>query len=121
MTERRSGKQAHEAIDRFFDRELMPLARELKSRGVSFLETSPMPQAPSYYVSRMLPEMRPEDFEWGGADSPNHLEGALVEMWKDPNWQPLAALAPSMARLAQRLRRVEDQPGEVSEFVYVMY
>ena len=121
MTEQRSRNDAHGATNRFFDRELMPLARELRTMGVTFLEASQAPEAPSYYVNRTLRAMGPEAFEWGGADSMEQLEAALVQMWQKPAWQPLAVLAPSIARLAQLLYRVDDQPGEVSKFVYVMY
>jgi len=108
-------------IDEFFDRELMPLARALKSRGVVLLDAAPANGAASYYVRRELRAMGPEAFEWGSADSPEELAGALRRLWQDPAWQPLCALAPSLARLARQLYTVEDQPGEVSSFVYVMY
>ena len=108
-------------VDDFFDRELMPLARSLKSRGVTLLDTARANGAATYYVRRALRAMGPDAFEWGSAESPEELQAALQRLWQDPAWQPLCALAPSLARLARQLYTVEDQPGEVSSFVYVMY
>lgn len=114
---RKDGK----AIDQFFDRELMPLAHELRRQGTVMLEVAFDPAAGSYYRQRPLRAMAPADFEWGGADSPEQLEAALRQLWSDPRSQPLTALAPSLARLAGELRRDDEQQGEVSSFVYVMY
>ena len=60
-------------------------------------------------------------FEWGGAESVEQLAVDLELMWRGSDCPQLSALAPSVARLASLLRRVEGQPGEVSQFVYVMY
>jgi hypothetical protein len=121
MTERRNDAADRAAIDRFFDRELMPLAKELKAGRVVLLDAALDPDARSYYVNRTQASPRPSAFEWGGADSAAELENALARMWLASERPVLARLAPSVARLAERLRRVEDQSAEVSEFVYVMY
>ncbi len=121
MTDNSSGGRTHKDQDQFFDRELMPLASRLKSEGVVFLETARADGATSYYVQRPASAMDRAAFEWGGVDSADQLEAALARLWQDPASKPLAGLAPSLAKLALALYQVEDQPGEVSSFVYVMY
>lgn len=121
MTDSRRDAKLQKDLDEFFDRELMPLARSLKSRGTELLDTARANGAATYYVRRELRAMGPEAFEWGSAESPEELAAALRRLWQDPASQPLCALAPSLGRLARQLYTVEDQPGEVSSFVYVMY
>lgn len=121
MTRAKDDK-ARARIDRFFEREVMPLARALKTRGAAMLATGQDPAADSYYVHRRLPAMDAQAFEWGGAESETQLRVSLVELWRDPASRDLASLAPSLARLARELHEAEEeQPAELPAFVYVMY
>jgi hypothetical protein len=120
MTERKNRDGDRAAIDRFFDRELMPIAAEMKATGTALLDIAPEPQKASYYRTR-APQLRIVALEWGGADSIDDLESQLVRMWQHAESPAFVRLAPAIAKLAQRLRSSEDQPDHVSEFVYVMY
>lgn len=121
MTDNSLGSKSQDDQYRFFDGELMPLAAKLKSKGVAFLQTARADEATSYYVQRPAPAMDRSAFEWGGADSAEQLEAALAQLWRSPASAPLVDLAPPLAKLAQALYNLEDQPSEVSSFVYVMY
>ena len=120
MTDDKARQRERAALERFFERELMPLAKDLKAKGAVLLDGSLQPQASSYYLNR-APQPGAQVLEWGGADSVEDLERELVRLWRDPASPPLASLAPSIAKLAELLRRDEEQSAQVSEFVYVMY
>lgn len=121
MTTEKAAGASRQAIDRFFDRELMALARELRGQGVELLASALQPQKSSYYSQRTVTAMAPASFEWGGAESDAQLQAALAAMWRGSDCPRLEALAPSVARLAAGLRSTEEQAAEVSQFVYVMY
>lgn len=120
MTDDKARQRERAALERFFDRELMPLAAQLKAQGCALLDTAQMADAPSYYVDRRA-QADAQALEWGGADSPEDLERQLVRLWQAAGSPPLAPLAPSIAKLAALVRRDEEQSAHVSEFVYVMY
>lgn len=108
-------------IDRLFGDELLPLAARLTGGSFKFLETRMDQGAGSYFVRRPKAAMAKGDFETGGCSSPDTVEADLVRLWNRGDAKPLSSLAPGMARLARNLRQVEEESGEVSSFVYVMY
>ena len=108
-------------IDRLFSGELLPLAARLKNEGVKLLETRLEKGASSYFVRRPSIGMTKGDFETGGCSSPDTLEADLARLWARGNDGSLAILAPGIARLARSLRLVEEESGDVSNFIYVMY
>lgn len=108
-------------IDRLYSEELLPLAARLKSGSVKLLETQLEKNASSYFVRRENAGMRKVDFEKGGCASPDNVEADLANLWNRGNDGSLTTLAPGMAALARTLRQVEEQAGDVSNFIYVMY
>ncbi|MGZ5730995.1 MAG: hypothetical protein ACXWJA_02825 [Caldimonas sp.] len=108
-------------IDRFFEHELMPLAERAKAKGVRLLQTQRLPELPSYYVRREHRSMSKADFDDGGCRSANSVEQDLRALWESDREIGLAALAPSLARLAKNLRAVEKEADDVSNFIYMMY
>jgi len=113
--------RADKDIDRLFSEELLPLASRLKSEGAKLLETQWEKDASSYFVRRQRVAMTRSDFETGGCASPDAIEADLARLWNRGNDSSLATLAPGMARLARTLRQAEEQTGDVSNFIYVMY
>ena len=108
-------------LERLFDREIMPLAARLKGEGIRFMETQLEKEALTYFVSRTNVEMTKANFESGGCTSPDGVEADLLRLWNRGKNDSLAGLAPEMARLARSLRQVEEETGDVSNFIYVMY
>lgn len=113
-------KQQRE-IKRFFDEQLLPLAAQLKSRGVSLLDPGPQPDAASYYIARQQRSMSPADFENGGLTSPEKAGAEMRQVWSSAAGHPLAPLADPVARLAGELRQNQEQASDVSSFIYAMY
>jgi hypothetical protein len=107
--------------DRLFDEGLLPLAKALRAKGVTFLEARLSKDASTYFVARPRRSMARADFETGGCASPETVESDLVRLWSNERDSALARLAPRMAKLARALRRVEDDAGEVSTAIFVMY
>ena len=103
-------------LGRFFDRRLVPLAERLRARGTRFFPLGPDPEAESYYVpaNRMEPEFI-------DLDGPAACEEALRRLWEEQGIPELAALAEPLIDLARRLEVREEDWGEISPFVYVMY
>lgn len=106
------------SVGPFFDRELTPLG----AGGRAFFAPGPDPDAPTYYASRSRRTLRKQDFVILGCDSPEALAAALRALWQSQGCEELTPLIPSLVRLADALRRAqEQQTEEVSPFVYVMY
>lgn len=108
-------------IDRLFSDELLPLAARLKGENVRLLETRLEQGAASYFVRRPKTVMAKSDFESGGCATPEGVEADLAGLWSRGDGKPLAALAPGIAQLARALRQVQEESGDVSNFIYVMY
>jgi hypothetical protein len=102
-------------LGRFFDRRLVPLAEKLRARGVRFFPMGPEPEAASYYVP---PRRGPEFIELEG---PAECEKALRDLWEQRTIPELAALAGPILELAKQIEIREEESGEISPFVYVMY
>jgi hypothetical protein len=114
-------KKTTRELEKLFDGEIVPLGKRARGSGVALLETRWKGGAASYFVRRPLRSMTKADFEHGGCASPDTLAADFARLWRKPENQPLARLAPSFARLAATLRNVEEEAQDVSDFIYVMY
>ena len=103
-------------LGRFFDKRLAPLAEKLRARGTRFFPMGPDAQAASYYVAPR--RGRPEFIQ---LDGPEDCEAALRALWEGQGMPELAALAGPLLELARQIEIREDEMGEISPFVYVMY
>ncbi len=65
--------------------------------------------------------MDPASFEVAGCNSFDSFEKALTDMWTSQGSPELAALAPTLSKLAKSIYLVEEQSEEVSPFIYVMF
>lgn len=108
-------------IYRFFGEEVLPLGVQMKSGNVELLATRLTQGDASYFVRRSNTAMTKSDFEAGGCASVETVEADLARAWNRADSASLLALAPGIAGLARTLRQVDQQSGEVSEFVYAMY
>ena len=97
MTDRR---RIDGSIGKFFDRELMAVAREVAARRVRFFPTGPDPSATTYWTRRRRTRMRREDFESMGCRSPDDLPRALEALWSSEESHPLTALTPTLRKQA---------------------
>lgn len=111
----------HAEIRRFFEEELLPAAERRRREGRAAFPSGPAPEALSYFKARRRPSMAPADFEQAGIETPEALSTALTDLWRGRGDADLAALAPGVARLAELLRRREEQTDDVSPFIYVMF
>jgi hypothetical protein len=103
-------------LGRFFDKRLVPLAKRLRDRGTRFFPMGPDAEAESYYLP--VSRVEPEFIELEG---PEACEKALRSLWEEQRMPELAALAGPLLDLALRLEIREEEWGEISPFVYVMY
>ena len=109
------------AVRTFFDRELAPLAQRLKDSGRMMFPTGADPSAPTYFNTRSRTTMAREDFILAGLDSPSAFARVMKQHWAGSGFPEMAALAPSMGRLAEMLRGEPEKDEEVSPFIYVMF
>jgi hypothetical protein len=110
-----------QAIARFFEAELLPLADKLKAQGVSLLDAGPQLGAKSYYITRPQRRMTPADFEQGGLTSAAQAPAEMQAVWSAAAGHPLAPLAQGVAKLAGQLKCSQEQSSDVSTFIYAMY
>ncbi len=113
------GKAA--AVRAFFDKELMPLAQRLKSAGRPMFPAGAEPALPTYFKTRARTVMTRDDFLVPGVESPAAFAGAMRAHWERSPFPEMAALAPSMGKLAELLRGEPEKDEEVSPFIYVMF
>jgi hypothetical protein len=99
-------------VQRFFDERIAPAAARLRARGVAFFPLGPEPGAASWYSG---PPEGP-DFQ---PLQPADLAAALRAQWSDV--PELEALADPLVLLARSLEVQDEDDGEISPFVYVMY
>lgn len=112
---------ADRRLEKFFRAELLPLAQKYQRDGRCLLAGNPDRSLPTYYEPREKTRMSRSDFESGSCRSTEELAAALEAMWRDQGFDELAALAPQLARLAERLKRTQPDTEDVSPFVYAMY
>ena len=115
------GKRFAAKARQFFERRLMPVAEALRARGREPFPRSFDPSATTYYERREKTTMERADFELPSIDSPQTLALALGRFWEARSAPELARLAPDIADLAAEVRADEDEPGEVSPFIYQMF
>ena len=116
-----SREKSQEQIRRFFERELLPLRHRLGGAAGSFFATRFDPGLPTYFQAREQAVPQAADMEMPECTLPAELEQKLGEMWRFQGHPELAALAPSLARLARLLAESEEPGEEVSPFIYVMF
>jgi hypothetical protein len=109
------------AVRAFFDQELMPLAARLKGAGRPMFPTAADPSLGTYFKTRTSTTMSREDFVVHGTESPSAFAQAMQAYWQRSRLPEMAALAPTMARLAEQLRGEPEKDEEVSPFIYVMF
>jgi hypothetical protein len=114
-------KVKDESAAAFFREVLVPVALGERGAGREFFALRPEGEAESYYVEPTRREMRPEDFELRAADSVEDFVRELAALWSSEGREELAAMAPRLAALAAEVREDEEQSGDVSPFVYVMF
>jgi hypothetical protein len=119
LEERDAGRD-RSAAD-FFNEVLVPIALGERERGREFFALRPDASAESYYVEPTNRAMRPEDFELRAADSVEDFISELAALWVSEGREELASMAPRLAALASELREDEEQPDDVSPFMYVMF
>lgn len=105
----------------FFREVLVPLALKERESGREFFALRPEASAESYYVEPAKREMRPEDFELRACESVEEFVRELAALWSSEGREELAAMAPRLAELAAEVRDDEEQPDDVSPFMYVMF
>ena len=117
--ERDAGKD-RSAAD-FFNEVLVPVALRGRASGREFFALRPDREAESYYVEPTKRAMRPEDFELRAAESVEEFVRELAALWVSEGREDLAAMAPRLAALAAEVSEDEEQPDDVSPFMYVMF
>ena len=105
----------------FFREVLVPAALRERASGREFFALRPDASVQSYYVEPTTREMRPEDFELRACESVEDFVRELAALWASEGREELAALAPRLAALAREVREDEEQPDDVSPFMYVMF
>lgn len=113
--------QAGAAIASFFREQVLPLAARLRAKRESFFPLGPDPRCVTYFARPERRTMERADFVRLGGLRPETLEEKLRALWQQRQLPELAALAPELARLAEELSQHDEDGGEISPFVYVMY
>jgi hypothetical protein len=114
-------KGKDESAAAFFREVLVPVALGEREAGREFFALRPEEEAESYYAEPTRREMRPEDFELRAADSVEDFVRELAALWSSEGREELAAMAPRLAALGREVREDEEQSGDVSPFMYVMF
>jgi hypothetical protein len=123
-TELRNEERAHDGDRRaadFFREVLVPLALGERESGREFFALRPDEAAESYYVEPTKRAMKPEEFELRAGDSVGEFVRELAALWASEGRDDLAAMAPRLAALAAEVCEDEEQAGDVSPFIYVMF
>jgi hypothetical protein len=113
--------KGQEAIDRFFDGELMPLAERLRAADSGILLSKVDASAGSYFVKRSKRSMSKADFEAASIAQGDDFARRLASWWNASGCEALVPLAPSIGRIADAVRVEEHDSADVSPFVYVMF
>lgn len=119
-TEAPSEKKDRSAAE-FFHEVLVPAALRERELGCEFFALRPDATAESYFVEPTRSAMRPKEFDLCACDSVEEFVRALATLWSSEGREHLAAMAPRLAALASELREDEEQPDDVSPFMYVMF
>jgi hypothetical protein len=119
VEEKNAGRDRSAAA--FFNEVLIPVALRERAQGRTFFALRPDEEAESYYVEPTKRAMEPEDFELRAADSVEDFISELAALWVSEGREELASMAPRLATLASEVREDEEQPDDVSPFMYVMF
>ena len=119
VEERDAGKDR--CASDFFNEVLVPVALGERAQGREFFALRPDEETESYYVEPTKRAMKPEDFELRAADSVEDFISELAALWASEGREELASMAPRLAALASEVREDEEQPDDVSPFMYVMF
>jgi hypothetical protein len=117
----KNASKGNDAIDRFFDGELMPLASRLRASDPGVFLAKVDPAAESYYVKRTKRTMSKADFEVAACVDGAEFARRLAAHWNACGCGALAPLAPSIGKIADAVRVEEHDNADVSPFVYVMF
>ena len=119
------GEERDAAKDRsaaaFFREVLVPAALRERESGRECFALRPEAGAESYYVEPTKSLMRPEDFELRAGESVEGFVRELAALWASEGREELALMAPRLAALAAEVSEDEEQPDDVSPFMYVMF
>jgi hypothetical protein len=118
--EERDARKDRLAAD-FFREVLVPVALKERESGREFFALRPEASAESYYVEPTKREMRPEDFELRAGESVGDFVRELAALWASEGREELASMAPRLAALGLEVCDDEEQPDDVSPFMYVMF
>ena len=102
-------------LRRFFRDRIVPAAEQLRERGCSFFAEGPDPEASTWWESGSEEEPALIEFE---ADDAARI---LHARWTSDGVPELADLAAPLLELAEELKTTQEESGEVSPYVYVMY
>ena len=111
----------HTKIQHFFEKELMPLAEEIKQHQDIIPWVHLDTEANTYYKKRSKTSMRKQDFEKCGHSTLETFATDLNEFWNNKEDSKLCELVPSLEKLAFELHAVEDQNEEISPYIYIMF
>jgi len=118
--EERDRSRDRAAVD-FFREVLVPAALGERASGREFFALRPDALTESYYVEPTKRVMKPEDFELRATDSVEDFVRELAALWSSEGREELAAMAQRLVTLASEVREDEEQPDDVSPFMYVMF
>lgn len=118
--EERDRSRDRAAVD-FFREVLVPAALGERASGREFFALRPDALTESYYVEPTKRVMKPEDFELRATDSVEDFVRELAALWSSEGREELAAMAQRLVTLASEVREDEEQPDDVSPFIYVMF
>ena len=118
--EERDAAKDRSAAD-FFREVLVPVALRERESGREFFALRPDAGAESYFVEPTKSVMRPEDFELRAGESVEEFVRELAALWVSEGREDLAEMAPRLAALAAEARDDDEQPDDVSPFMYVMF
>jgi hypothetical protein len=99
-------------LRRFFQERIVPAARALRERGVSFFPVEPDPAAASYWTARQSGE----GYVFAVGED---VASELHELWHEH--PELQALAGDLAAMTRTLAERRDESADVSSFIYAMF
>lgn len=120
MARTEDGQEA-ERIAAYFRERVLPLATKVRADRGDLFPLGPDRRCGTYFIRRSRRTMERADFLGPSGLCPETLEEKLRALWQEPQLAELAELAPDLARLSRELAEAEEDGGEVSPFVYVMY
>jgi len=105
----------------FFREVLTPAALRERAEGREFFALRPEAAAESYFVEPTRRAMTGADFELRAAESVAEFINELAALWAAEGRDDLAAMCGRLGELAAEFGGEEEQGGDVSPFMYVMF